>query len=988
MQSSSSAISTRKNDASQILQYAAVAAATARDLGQASRIPFLQTAAGASLLVLDEIKICLAEESVLSVKILGHIGQFAETLRNIQTSLQFQQELGKIKRFIRQHEISGQLRDYEAELQTTLEDFNMRNVNMATELVEFELDARQRHQELMTLLEAQNDSESSASASELAVRKAHCLMSNSSGVLSVLPPSPKFFHGRDSELAQIVTTLRVQPAHIIILGPGGMGKTTLAIAVLHHPEIIANYDQHHFISCESAFEQGHFTNAIGAHLGLEPSRQLSNAIVRYFAECGRVLLVLDNLETPWEQAECRGEVEDLLSALSGLPQLALLITMRGAERPPKITWTRPFLPPLEPLPPSASRQTFIEIADDPRSHDEESDLTELLDLSGHLPLAVNLLATVASYEGYPKTLLRWKTEKTALLSDGHDKRSNLETSITISLSSPRMLSSPAAKELLSLLSLLPDGLADVDLLSREAVDMQNIMQCRAVLLRISLGYMEHGRLKALSPIREYVRRIHPPSHENVERLRRHWDSLLVLWKAHKEVPSGELIARLRSNLANIDSVTEAALTRELSGVERQRLMHSILNLDLFSQNILRGESPLARHVVEHIEASGDQRLNWERICSSLDLANYYSFPPAQADILIQEGIRYFEQDPSGKGADKFLHFFRLNKTSSTVDFYKVAARYYYLTGNLPKALQFNQLGMTATEAQNIQEQLGAVNLKADLREGEVGYSVAGKRMSDEQAAAYWSLTKLRSTSDLCKLGRDILVTYGHQGSAREVNMLDIEAGIKFEKSEYADARAVYEAVVRMTALDRHPYFHANALFNLVKIDLTVGREEAHILAGLARAKEAAAHLGWTQGLLFDARLMAGMDLTRGDTAAARAGYARCFVAYRRTHMLPGATQCLAMLADPAHGMCSPADAFRWAGTYLALVRVWRDVVPTYQALRCLGDVFLAQGDTDTALNIFRAVALKAICHAQGEWTTAPPLFVPDIGFKSQMKDVA
>ncbi|KAJ7484365.1 hypothetical protein FB451DRAFT_1028160 [Mycena latifolia] len=421
----------------------------------------------------------------------------------------------------------------------------------------------------------------------------------SSSVFSLLPPVPKIFHGRDSELAHIMTNIHVAPAHVAILGSGRMGKTTLATAALHHPEVISKYERRYFISCESAFEKGQFVNTIGAHLGLEPSKELSHAIVTHFIEGGRTFLVLDNPETPWEQPECRGEVEDLLSSLSDLPQLTLLITMRGAERPPKIKWTRPFLPPLEPLPPSASRQTFVEIADDPRTDSEESDLTDLLVLSGHLPLAVNLLTTVASYEGYTKTLLRWETEKTALLSDGCDKRSNLETSITISLSSPPMLSSPGAKQL-SLLSLLPDGLDGVDLLSREAVDISNILECRTALLRTSLAYVEHGRLKALSPIREYMRLVHPPAPEAVEHLRRYWDNLLVLWKSHKELPSGNLVAHLRCNLANIDSVTQVALARELSGADRQRLMRSILNLDLFSQSILKGKSSLVQHV-DHIE---------------------------------------------------------------------------------------------------------------------------------------------------------------------------------------------------------------------------------------------------------------------------------------------------------------------------------------------------------------------------------------------------
>jgi GTPase SAR1 family protein len=142
--------------------------------------------------------------------------------------------------------------------------------------------------------------------------------------LSLLPGTPKIFHGRDSELSDVVVSLTTDSARVAILGPGGMGKTTLATAALHHPVIMQKYPIQHFMSCESTNTSFELVSMLGSHLGLENSRQLSQIIFQHFRQCGPCLLVLDNFETPWEPSHSRGKVEDFLSALTEVSNLALL----------------------------------------------------------------------------------------------------------------------------------------------------------------------------------------------------------------------------------------------------------------------------------------------------------------------------------------------------------------------------------------------------------------------------------------------------------------------------------------------------------------------------------------------------------------------------------------------------------------------------------------------------------------------------------------
>ncbi|KAJ7892944.1 hypothetical protein B0H14DRAFT_961667 [Mycena olivaceomarginata] len=213
----------------------------------------------------------------------------------------------------------------------------------------------------------------------------------------------------------------------------------------------------------------------------------------------------------------------------------------------------------EPLSMLASLQIFNDIADKPEIG-EEAARDELLDLCGNLPLAISLMANIASFEGYPSTLSRWKNEATALLSDGLDKRSNLEISIEISLMSPQISSSPHTKDLLQLLSLLPDGIAEEDL-HMSKVPITDLAHHRSLLLRTSLAYVDPNRqLKTLSPIREYIRRVNPPPSSIYRPLMSHFQRLLAVYASYAQFSPDDLRLRITSYLGNINDLLLQTLT--------------------------------------------------------------------------------------------------------------------------------------------------------------------------------------------------------------------------------------------------------------------------------------------------------------------------------------------------------------------------------------------------------------------------------------------
>ncbi|KAJ6494141.1 hypothetical protein DFH09DRAFT_946856 [Mycena vulgaris] len=291
----------------------------------------------------------------------------------------------------------------------------------------------------------------------------------------------------------------------------------VARAVLHHPTVTGKYAQHQFfVACDSTSTKDELLALIGAHLGLKPKKDLTKVILHHFKTNPVCILILDNLETIWEPNNIRQHIKEFLSALTDVEHLALIITMRGTERPASVCWTRPFLLALNPLTQDAARQTFIDIVDD---HHNIDDIDKVLLLIDNMPLAIDLIAHLVESEGC-LNVLTWEEEKTSMISDGYDKWSNLDLSISVSLSGPRITSVPHCQDLLNLLSMLPYGISDVELIQSK-LPIKDILRCKAALLSTSLAYSDdQRRVKTLVPIREYMKKECLPMYDLVQPLLR------------------------------------------------------------------------------------------------------------------------------------------------------------------------------------------------------------------------------------------------------------------------------------------------------------------------------------------------------------------------------------------------------------------------------------------------------------------------------------
>ncbi|KAJ7512323.1 P-loop containing nucleoside triphosphate hydrolase protein [Mycena galericulata] len=547
--------------------------------------------------------------------ILDELGKFTETIHRIHTFVEAQHDGNRIKNFFRQTELSTLLKECQAGVKHALEVFKLKyGASNLVNIREMQNTADNMHRDLLDMISTLSDGASLDGASSMYQTFNSSQISSQS--FSMLPAKPKIFHGRDTEVEQIVLMLTQKFPRIAILGPGGMGKTSLAKAALHHPNITTRYATCYFVPCDSATTSVEIATLIGAHLGLKPAKNPVKPVIQCLARKPDCLLILDNLETSWEPLASRPGVEELLSLLTGLPHLALIITMRGAERPGKVGWTRPFLPPLRPLSTEAAREMFMEIAD----AYEPQEIDQILYLTNNMPLAVDLIAHLVDYDGFASVLSRWETERTTFLSKGHDRRYNLDISIRISLSSPRLTSVPGALDLLRLLSILPDGLSDSELLQSQ-LPIQNVLACKGALLGTSLAFSnDKNRLKSLVSIREHMQYFHPVASSLVQPLQEHFYKLLNLYEIYRgSLQATSRIDQITLNLGNLHQVLLRGLQSQNSDLADT--IECILSLNSFSRAAGYGPSVLMDQIPNALPQPCNHRLEANRAQCLLSLGD-------------------------------------------------------------------------------------------------------------------------------------------------------------------------------------------------------------------------------------------------------------------------------------------------------------------------------------------------------------------------------
>jgi len=274
-----------------------------------------------------------------------------------------------------------------------------------------------------------------------------------------MPLKPEVFHGRD-DLVKEITQLFLQEktSRVCLLGPGGMGKTAVSLAVVESPLIKERFPGENcvWVPCVEATSATLLLEILCVQLQVAGDKQamVETIISKLDASKEPCLILLDNFETLWN-APGRGQkqVGDILRKIATLGHIAILITMRGRYPPcdKAIKWQSIAIQSMDEV---ACLRIYHDINPD---SENDPDVARLLAALGHMPFAVTLMANLGKQgQSKAKELLdAWYKRGPDILDDQHEESMN--RSISLSINSDLVKQNPNAFLLLKILSLLPGG---------------------------------------------------------------------------------------------------------------------------------------------------------------------------------------------------------------------------------------------------------------------------------------------------------------------------------------------------------------------------------------------------------------------------------------------------------------------------------------------------------------------------------------------------
>ena len=311
-----------------------------------------------------------------------------------------------------------------------------------------------------------------------------------------IPQAPENFFGRGAVLEDLLG-FADRSASVTLFGPGGIGKTAIALALLHHGRIAAGFGKHrYFMRCDDLGDSlDGFLDRLSEITGAQ--RPTDMVQLRSHLEASPpCILVLDGIDSVLDpRASGAVEITAAIEEFGRCPKVCVLATSRMDIRIPDFRYME-----VPTLPIEIARDVFHSRCHLGRSAAVDSLLTEL----DFHPLSVTLLADAVYNNEWDEPVLldEWEGGKTSIL-ETFDVRPGLEDTIESVLRTPTIRELGAtARKTLKAIAAFPGGVKEAKL-EIMCPGISGVWEAVNALCKFSLMYREDGFVKMLSPFRLY-----------------------------------------------------------------------------------------------------------------------------------------------------------------------------------------------------------------------------------------------------------------------------------------------------------------------------------------------------------------------------------------------------------------------------------------------------------------------------------------------------